>query len=77
MVLDGKIFTDAIAVQGDYVYVAGQDFAASGTDNGVIERIPKMRGRRVCVVVSPCNRLWSRFELVLRENFDNQQAREQ
>lgn len=50
--LDGNITTDAIAVQGDYVYVAGQDFGVSGMNNGVIERIPKNGGRAERIVSS-------------------------
>lgn len=50
MALDGKIMTDAIAVQGDYLYVAGQDFAVSGRNNGVIERLPKKGGKAERIV---------------------------
>jgi hypothetical protein len=42
---------DAIAVHGDYVYVAGQDFAnLTSNQNGVIERVPKGGGQAERIV---------------------------
>jgi hypothetical protein len=45
LALEAALLIDAIAVHGDYVYVAGQDLTAGATlQNGVIERVPKGGG---------------------------------
>jgi hypothetical protein len=42
--VDAGLLIDGMTIQGDYVYVAGQDIKVGGFLNGVIERIPKAGG---------------------------------
>ncbi len=42
--VDAGVLIDGVTVQGDYLYVAGQDIKVGGFLNGVIERIPKAGG---------------------------------
>lgn len=42
--VDTGLLVDAVAVYGDFVYVAAQDITRGGGDNGVIGRIPKLGG---------------------------------
>ena len=49
---------DAVAVFGDYVYVAAQDLIVGGSANGIIERIPK-KGGTAGIVVSNIGHPWN------------------
>jgi hypothetical protein len=57
--LEAKTLIDAIAVRGNYVYVAGQDFGnPAAMQNGLIDRIPKTGGA-VERLVSNIGHPWS------------------
>jgi hypothetical protein len=57
--LDAGLSIDAIAVQGDYVYVAAQDISGGGGSmDGVIERVPK-NGGTAQAIVSNIGHPWS------------------
>ena len=59
LALEAALLIDAIAVHGDYVYVAGQDLTAGATlQNGVIERVPK-RGGTAQRLLSNIGHPWS------------------